>query len=111
MRFVIDGDGYVSQLACKDLLNDFSLIYPVREFITLYDISDSMLTNVDLVLKHFNDTGFATYSRTDSLLLEFRIPSTTFFVLGEKTRGYEVAYCLENNIPVYDLERALFPVV
>lgn len=120
MRFVVDGDGTVSQRTAKELLRDIASPYVMEDctFVTLmipegerkHIYSESVMRGIDTVLDNFDDLDLAAHNRTPDIWGELSVPGTTFIVVGAETRKHMVEMCLENNIEILDLEKGLYPV-
>lgn len=109
MKFIIDGDGTVSQAAALDLLTDISRPYPCSVFITDYYFSKSD-SPVTRVLNLFEDAGYRNHNLAPSLTNELDYGDAIFIVVDAATRPELVEYCLDNSITVLDLTKGLYPV-
>jgi hypothetical protein len=110
MKFIIDGDGTISYRAAYALLKDITAPYDNPVIITGLT-TGSLPESVLKVLKAFEDTGYATWNQVPSVMDDFEMPGEKIYIiLDPSTRQDKVAFCLDNNIPVLDLEKGLYPV-
>jgi hypothetical protein len=112
MKFIIDGDGTVSYRMAYDLLRDIASQYTYDGIMFITGLIVGPLSETVLAaLKNFEDTGYANWNQVPSVIDEFDMAGEKMYIVADATtRAEKVNYCIDNNIPVIDLTRALYQV-